>query len=67
MKPGDLIFYKDEQKLLKECFFGIYISTRTTKWSKEHAFHTILEAGGDIEEFVLRKGNEDKVSVVQHA
>lgn len=67
MKPGDLILYHDQHGQLKEKFFGIYISSRGTKWSKHHEFHKILEAGGGIDEFVLRIGNENEVEVVQDA
>lgn len=64
---GDLILYRDETKVLKEYFFGIYLTSRTTKWTDEHLFHVILEAGGGVDEFVLRQGNEGKVVVIQSA
>lgn len=67
MKPGDLILYHDQHRQLKEEFFGIYISSRVTKWSNNHMFHMILEAGGETDEFVLRIGNEDKIKVLQDA
>lgn len=65
MKRGDLIFYVDQHRTVKEHFFGIYLSSRTTKWSKHHMFHQVLEAGGGMDEFVLRVGHEDKVEIVQ--
>jgi len=67
MKPGDLILYHDQHRQLKEEFFGIYISSRTTRWSEKHMFHRVLEAGGEIDEFVLRIGHEGNVEVIQDA
>jgi hypothetical protein len=66
MKPGDLILYYDHHRTIKEKFFGIYISSRITKWSKTHAFYRILEIGGGIDEFILNIDHEHKVEVIQN-
>ena len=64
MKRGDLVWYEYKEGHIDEVFLGIYLSSRKTKWSKHHMFHSVITAKG-LEEFVLRIGNEDRVVLVQ--
>lgn len=65
MKVGDLVWYVDEHNSLRNDFIGIYLNSRGTKWSKNHLFHRVILCGGEIDEFVLRIGGEDRIKVIQ--
>lgn len=65
MKTGDLVWYVDEHNSLRSEFLGIYLNSRGTKWSNHHLFHRVILCGGDVDEFVLRIGGEERIEVVQ--
>lgn len=61
MKSGDLIVFHTNTLGPKRSKLGVWLSSRITKWSKNHVFHTVVVPGEGMVEILL---GDDEIEVI---
>jgi len=58
MKPGDLVQFTFQESIaaVPVTVVGIFLNTRASKWSGEHAFYDVLTHSG-VKEYCLTPGS----------